>query len=87
MLDSTETQVLEERNSRQEPLTDDEAQQLIGAVDRVLVAKGRKLLELDSSEATLDHLKGPTGNYRAPILRRGKTLLVGFHQETLASLL
>jgi hypothetical protein len=32
------------------------------------------------------HLKGPTGNYRAPIVRKGKTLLVGFHAETLESL-
>ena len=25
---------------------------------------------------------GPTGNLRAPTLRAGKTLLVGFHEET-----
>lgn len=27
-------------------------------------------------------LLGPTGNLRAPVLRTGKTLLVGFHEET-----
>ena len=32
-------------------------------------------------------LKGPTGNYRSPIVRRGKTLLVGFNQEALEKLL
>ena len=27
------------------------------------------------------HVLGPTGNLRAPTLRRGKTLLVGFSEE------
>ena len=27
------------------------------------------------------HLLGPTGNLRAPTLRRGSTLYVGFHEE------
>jgi hypothetical protein len=31
-------------------------------------------------EATLlKHLLGPTGNLRAPAMRFGKTLLIGFH--------
>ena len=34
-------------------------------------------------QATLKKLLlGPTGNLRAPTLRKGKTLLVGFDQET-----
>ena len=32
-------------------------------------------------ETLLAHLLGPTGNLRAPTLRRGKTLLVGFNDE------
>jgi len=87
VLDSTTTEVLAERNARKSPLSEDEARQLIAAVDRVLVAKGRKIVELASAEATPDHLKGPTGNYRAPIVRRGDTLLVGFHQQALEDLL
>jgi hypothetical protein len=31
-------------------------------------------------------LKGPTGNYRAPIVRKGKTLLVGFNLDALEKL-
>ena len=27
------------------------------------------------------HVLGPTGNLRAPTLRRGKTLLIGFSEE------
>ncbi len=32
-------------------------------------------------------LLGPTGNLRAPTLRKGKTLIVGFDQETYEELL
>jgi hypothetical protein len=33
------------------------------------------------SAEVVDALLGPTGNLRAPALRVGKTLLVGFHEE------
>jgi hypothetical protein len=68
---------------------------LAKAVDRVVVAKGKKVVTFDMKadppdEATLlAHLLGPTGNLRAPTLRLGKTLLVGFnadaYQEVLGS--
>lgn len=29
----------------------------------------------------LSHMLGPTGNLRAPTIRSGKTLLVGFNEE------
>lgn len=33
-------------------------------------------------EATLlAHILGPSGNLRAPTLRKGKTLLIGFNEE------
>ena len=38
--------------------------------------------------ATLESLLiGPSGNLRAPTLRRGRTLLVGFDEATYASVL
>jgi arsenate reductase-like glutaredoxin family protein len=57
------------------------------------VAKGKKVTVFDMrrdppSEATLlKHLLGPTGNLRAPTIRTGTTLLVGFHDEAYRSLL
>ena len=78
--------VREERNSRKEPLSDKEARQLIGQVSRVLIARGKKLEEVPAAKAKIADLRGPSGNYRAPMLRKGKTLLVGFHGETLESL-
>lgn len=85
MLDARGVEVRQERNSRKEPLSDKEARQLIAQVSRVIVARGKKVEELPAAKATIASLKGPSGNYRAPMLRKGKTLLVGFHAETLES--
>ena len=35
----------------------------------------------------VDAMLGPTGNLRAPTLRSGKTLLVGFNEEKYAAVL
>lgn len=74
------------RNARKEPLSDEEAQALLEAVTTVIVARGKTFAELPAGQATIADLKGPTGNYRAPMLRKGKTLLVGFHAGTLERL-
>ena len=86
MLERHEVEVADERNSRKQPFGDEEVQTLLAEVSTVLVAKGKKLRELEAASASLDDLKGPTGNYRAPILRVGDRLLVGFHAETVESL-
>ena len=55
--------------------------------------KGKKVIHLDlrrdkPDRATLDGvLIGPSGNLRAPTLRRGRTLLVGFDEATYAKVL
>ena len=65
----------------------DEALALARTADRVVVAKGKKVLTFDMKRDPPDddtlaaHLLGPTGNLRAPTLRKGKTLLVGFSDE------
>ena len=56
--------------------------------DEIYVAKGKKVVHLDMKreKPTADVLKslllGPTGNLRAPTLRRGRTLVVGFDEGT-----
>ena len=76
-----------ERSSRKEPLSDREARDLLGKVSRVIVCKGKQANPIPAAKARPADLKGPTGNYRAPMLRKGKTLLVGFNAEALESLL
>ena len=87
MLDRTNARITQERSSKSAPMTDADVKALLAAVDEVVVAKGRKVVTLAAKEATLDGLKGQTGNYRAPMLRVGRKLLVGFHPETLEALL
>ena len=38
-------------------------------------------------QALLELLLGPTGNLRAPTVRKGRTLIVGFDEQTYAELL
>jgi hypothetical protein len=62
-------------------------------VSKVVVAKGKKVLTFDlkkdppADKDLLAHLLGPTGSLRAPTLRKGKTLLVGFNEEVYAGAL
>ena len=86
MLDDRKADVQQQRNSRKEPFSDKEARELIKAVSKVIVARGKKFDEIPAAKATIADLKGPTGNYRAPMLRKGRTLLVGFHAEVLDTL-
>ena len=54
------------------------------AASKVIVAKGKKLEEFkggSAAKAVVDAMLGPTGNLRAPTLRRGKTVIVGFNDE------
>ena len=57
---------------------------------KVIVAKGRKVQSFPGGKASkeiVDALSGPTGNLRAPTMRVGKTLLVGFDESSYADAL
>jgi hypothetical protein len=53
----------------------------------VVVGRGKKVIAFDmkmdppDDETLLAHILGPTGNLKAPTLRKGDTLLVGFSEE------
>jgi arsenate reductase-like glutaredoxin family protein len=57
-------------------------------MSKLFVAKGKKVTEVDlkkdrpDDEALAKLLLGPTGNLRAPTMKIGKTMLVGFNAET-----
>jgi hypothetical protein len=65
----------------------DEALKLAKAAGRVVAARGKKVVVFDMKKSPPDddtlvaHLLGPTGNLKAPTLRVGETLLVGFGEE------
>ncbi len=87
MLDRTKARITEERSSKSAPMQDADVKALLAAVDEVVIAKGKAARRVPARDAVLDDLKGPTGNYRAPMLRVGRKLLVGFHPDTLEALL
>ena len=71
----------------------EEALALAKASERIVVVKGKKVVEFDmkrnppDDETLIAHLLGPTGNLRAPTMRKGKTLLVGFNDESYSEVL
>ena len=63
---------------------------LAKAASRIYVAKGKKLDEFSGGKAaaaTIAAMLGPTGNLRAPCLRIGKTIVVGFNEDLYADVL
>jgi hypothetical protein len=61
-----------------------EAADLARAASKVIVMKGKDVREFAPSgkapKECVDAMLGPTGNLRAPTLRIGKTILVGFNE-------
>ena len=86
-LERAKAQIRKERSARNEPLTDKEVKAMIAKVSKVVVGKGRKAAIFTPKEVKLADLKGRTGNYRAPIVLKGKTLVVGFSQEAFDQIL
>jgi len=66
---------------------------LARSAGKVIVAKGKKVVAFDmksdrpSDPELLKAMLGPTGNLRAPTIRRGRTILVGFNEEVYAEAL
>lgn len=61
----------------------DQAAELARGASKIVVAKGRKVTELRGGKADAEivaAMLGPTGNLRAPTVRAGKTVLVGFEE-------
>lgn len=59
-----------------------EARELLAKADRLIATKGARVHDLALGDTDLDEalglMIGPSGNLRAPTLRRGKTVFVGF---------
>ena len=62
-------------------------------MDEIYAARGKQVVHVDvrrgrpSRAELLAILLGPTGNLRAPALRKGRILIVGFHEATYQRLL
>ena len=65
----------------------DDALALLADINELYVAKGKKVVHISLKKERPDDddlaklMLGPTGNLRAPTLRKGKTLVIGFQSE------
>ena len=76
--------VITDRTSASRKLGRGDAEALLAEAETIYVARGRKRTELPASEpGAADLMLGPTGNLRAPVVRVGSTLIVGYHEEAL----
>lgn len=86
-------QVAAQADARKATITGDAALGVLEDVDELYVIKGTKVVHVDLRREKppraelLGLLLGPTGNLRAPTLRKGRTLVVGFDAKTYAKVL
>ena len=92
-LDANSLAVKERHDAGKERRGRDEALALARTAAKVVVGKGKKVVAFDmkndppDDETLATHKLGPTGNLRAPTLRLGRTLLVGFSEEAYKQIL
>lgn len=80
-----------EESAKKAPKGKAEALAMARKARKLIVSKGTRITELEmkgkpSDGQILDLMLGPTGNLRAPTLRVGDTLYVGFPKEGFAGL-
>jgi hypothetical protein len=79
-----------EQVSASKKLGAEAAAELLSGATKLITAKGRKRIDFDLKKAdkaeAVAAMLGPTGNLRAPTLKTGRTVVVGFHDETYAEL-
>ncbi|MEX2482753.1 MAG: hypothetical protein WD928_17995 [Gammaproteobacteria bacterium] len=68
----------------------EDARRLAAAATTVIVAKGKKVDRYTTggkpADEVIDAMLGPTGNLRAPTLVSGKTVIVGFNDDSYGAL-
>ena len=74
-------------DAKKQPIPADDAFKVLDGIDDLYAAKGKRVHHLDlrrsapSRSVIAALLIGPSGNLRAPTVRKGRTLLVGFDEE------
>ena len=76
---------IEEKVPASKKLGEPEARELARQAGTLIVAKGKKLSEFAAgagvSRDAIAAMLGPTGNLRAPTVKVGKTVLIGFNES------
>src|SRR5262245_32657115 len=86
-------QVAARTDAKKGTIKGDVALEVLRDADELYVAKGKRVVHVDLRREKppraelLSLLLGPTGNLRAPTIRKGRTVIVGFDDATYARLL
>ncbi len=71
--------------ARKHKIADEDAWKLLSSAEEIVVGKGRKYHVFhpasDSRDDILKNCLGRTGNLRAPALKMGKRMIVGFNED------
>ena len=92
-LAKNEIETMKQVDAKKATMGAEAALALAATVDEIYTVKGKKVMRLDlkksrpPSAELLEYLLGPTGNLRAPVVRKGRTLIVGFDEATFRDLL
>jgi len=79
--------VTETVDARKNPLSESETRIFLAGFKEVVALKGKKVVRIQQSKGSLDLDEvltvglGPTGNLRAPAIRKGATLIIGFNED------
>lgn len=79
-------------NARKEQFNRVRTLELLQPLSEVVAVKGKKILRFSLTkdqpppDAVLSAVIGPSGNLRAPAIRAGKLLVVGFHPDVYGEL-
>ncbi len=79
-------------NARKEPFDRVRTLELLQSLSEVVAVKGKKILRFalkndqPPPDALLSAVLGPSGNLRAPAIRAGEILIVGFHPDVYGEL-
>jgi len=73
-------------DARKRKIEADEAWELLSNGSKIKIAKGKKLIEIDTADAdrfeVLQAALGRSGSLRAPTIKLGDIWIVGFNEET-----
>ena len=88
MFDDRDIAIKETVEARKQKIECDAAWAILGSADELIVGRGKKFQvfdpKKDDKEAILKVCLGRTGNLRAPTLKLGNRVVVGFNDEMYA---
>lgn len=84
VLEAKKIAIKEEVNASKNTINGDAVWDFVKNAEKVVVTSGKKILEFspeNDKEEMMQKIKGKTGNLRAPAVRVGNTLYIGYNDQ------